>query len=119
MCYGTPGIDIKCKYIPSLLFFRTSEIIELYISFFLLIYILSINSRLKNIFFPRQACAQSQYIPSSKGDLYNYRVIAKPSRATHSLLFKVENFNAFNPNTCDLGKKLFNNHTRVQTKNFK
>mgnify|MGYP000061785655 CR=1 FL=1 len=48
-CYGTPGIDIKCKYIPSLLHFRTSEIIELYISFFLLIYILSINSRLKNI----------------------------------------------------------------------
>ena len=49
LCYGTPGIDITCKYIPSLLHFRTSEIIELYISFFLLIYILSINSRLKNI----------------------------------------------------------------------
>ena len=49
LCYGTPGVDITCKYIPSLLFFRTSEIIELYISFFLLIYILSINSRLKNI----------------------------------------------------------------------
>jgi len=49
LCYGTPGIDIKCKYIPSLLHIRTSEIIELYISFFLLIYILSINSRLKKI----------------------------------------------------------------------
>ena len=77
------------------------------------------NSRLKNIFFPLQTCAQSKYIPSSKGDLYNYRVIAKPSRATHSLLFKEENFSAFNPNTCNLGKELFNNHTRVQTKNLK
>jgi len=49
LCYGTPGIDIQCKYIPSLFHIRTSEIIELYISFFLLIYILLINSRLKNI----------------------------------------------------------------------
>jgi len=49
LCYGTPGIDIKCKYIPNLLYFRTSEILELYISFFLLIYILSINLRLKKI----------------------------------------------------------------------
>ena len=47
LCYGTPGIDIKCKYIPELFYFRTSEILEFYISFFLLIYILSINSRLK------------------------------------------------------------------------
>ena len=49
LCHGTPGIDIKCKYIPNLLYFRTSEILELYISFFLLIYILSINLRLKEI----------------------------------------------------------------------
>ena len=49
LCHGTPGIDIKCKYIPNLLYFRTSEILELYISFFLLIYILSINLRLKKI----------------------------------------------------------------------
>ena len=47
LCHGTPGVDIKCKYIPELLYFRTSEILEFYISFFLLIYILSINSRLK------------------------------------------------------------------------
>ena len=49
LCYGRPGIDISCKYIPSLLHFRTSEIIELYIALFLLIYILSINLRLKKI----------------------------------------------------------------------
>ena len=46
LCSGTPGVDIKCKYIPSLLHFRTSEIIELYISLFLLIYISSINHKL-------------------------------------------------------------------------
>ena len=49
LCYGNPGIDISCKYIPLLLYFRTSEIIELYIAIFFLIYILSIKSRLKKI----------------------------------------------------------------------
>ena len=48
LCHGTPGVDIQCKYIPSLFHIRTSEIIELYISIFLLIYILSVNSKLKN-----------------------------------------------------------------------
>ena len=48
-CSGTPGIDITCKYIPQLFYFRTSEIIEIYISLFLLIYISSIYSRLKKI----------------------------------------------------------------------
>ena len=37
---------------------------------------------------------------------------------TNNLLFKQEQFNAFNPNECNLGYKLFNNHTRVQTKNI-
>ena len=77
------------------------------------------DSRLKNIFFPLQKCDQAQYIPSSKSDLYNYQVISNPSRQNHTLLFKTENFDTFNPNTCNLGKKLFNNHTRVQTKNLK
>jgi len=49
LCYGKPGIDITCKYIPQLFVFRTSEIIELYFALFLLIYILSINLKLKKI----------------------------------------------------------------------
>ena len=77
------------------------------------------NSRLKNIFFPLQDCPQSKYIPSSTSELYNYRPIPKPVNMTHNLLFKSYKFNSFNPNMCDLGKKLFNNHTRIQTKNFK
>lgn len=49
LCYGKPGFDISCNYIPTILYLRTSEIIELYISLFLLIYILSINIKLKKI----------------------------------------------------------------------
>ena len=49
LCYGKPGIDITCRYIPQLFIFRTSEIIELYFALFLLIYILSINLKLKKI----------------------------------------------------------------------
>ena len=49
LCYGKPGIDITCKYIPQLLVFRTSEIIELYFAIFLLIYIFSINLELKKV----------------------------------------------------------------------
>ena len=49
LCHGTAGVDIKCKYIPQLFVFRTSEIIELYFALFLLIYILSINLKLKKI----------------------------------------------------------------------
>ena len=46
LCSGT-GATLSCEYFPKILFFRTSEIVELYISLFLLIYILSINLRLK------------------------------------------------------------------------
>ena len=49
LCFGEPGIDNYCKYLPYFLYFRTSEIIELYIALFLLIYISSINFRLKKI----------------------------------------------------------------------
>ena len=47
ICRGTPGIDIRCDYIPGLLLLRTSEIIEFYIAFFLFVYVLSIYLRLK------------------------------------------------------------------------
>ena len=41
LCYGNPGVDLweSCNFIPDFLYFRTSEIIELYISIFFLIYI--------------------------------------------------------------------------------
>ena len=49
LCYGIPGVDITCKFIPELFHLRTSEIIEFYIAYFLFIYILSIYLRLKKI----------------------------------------------------------------------
>ena len=115
-CRMQPNINIKntCEYSPYAVFNPGDR--APYSGYALAI---DQNSRLKNMFFPLQRCGQSEYVPSSTGDLYNYRVISKPSRATHSLLFKKENFNSFNPNTNNLGKRLFNNHTRVQTKNIK
>ena len=76
------------------------------------------NSRLKNIFFPNQRCPQSKFIPSTNSELYNYRVLTAPTEIKHHLLFREETFNNFNPNSFDLGKELFNNSTRVQTKNL-
>ena len=42
----------------------------------------------------------------------------KPVEMTNSLLFKEETFYSFNPNSCNLGHKLFHNHIRQQTKDF-
>ena len=33
------------------------------------------------------------------------------------MLFKQDNFDMFNPNECNLGNKMFYNHTRQQQKN--
>ena len=37
---------------------------------------------------------------------------------TSKLLFKDEKFDDFNPNKCNLGYKLFNNHTRIQLRDL-
>ena len=36
---------------------------------------------------------------------------------SHGLLFKEEQFNSFNPNTCNLGHMVFNNDMRQQIRN--
>ena len=79
-----------------------------------------IESILHNSFHPTQKCVQSKFIPSSNSDMYNSSYLipaSQPIKMTNNLLFKKERFDAFNPNQCNLGYKLFNNHTRVQTKN--
>ena len=49
----------------------------------------------------------------------NYLIPAsRPVDMTNKLLFKKEQFSAFNPNQCNLGHKLFYNHIRQQTKNI-
>jgi hypothetical protein len=80
------------------------------------------ESRVKNIFMSNQKwCGQTSYIPSSKSDLYNephFSQNINPELNKHSLLFKKEIFSPFNPNECNIGGSLFNNHTRQQFKDF-
>ena len=81
-----------------------------------------VESALHNSFHPMQKCVQGKYIPSSRSDMYNSNYLipaSRPVKMTNNLLFKKENFNPFNPNECNLGFKLFDNHTRQQTKNIK
>ena len=86
------------------------------------------ESRLQNRFFPLQKSAQAKFIPSSKSDLY--KVVVPPQappkiagdrrkvKLNHSLLFKKERFYKNDVNKCKLGKKLFNNYTRLQVRNL-
>jgi hypothetical protein len=79
------------------------------------------ESELKNQIYALQSCSQSVYIPSSKSDLYmNYGLSSQITQQNypHSLLFKEENYNEFNPNPYHIGVDLFNNNTRVQIKNI-
>ena len=76
------------------------------------------ESRLQNRFFPLQKSAQAQYIPSSQSDLYNAKVSGPRVKMTHPLLFKTEKFAPDNVNKCNLGKKLFYNHTKWQLRNM-
>jgi hypothetical protein len=75
------------------------------------------ESALKEIIFPLQACAQAKYIPSTGSDLFDNSYLVKGAprvRMTNPLLFEQQKFAPFNPNTCDTGKKRFNNFTRYQ-----
>ena len=85
------------------------------------------DSRLKNIFFPNQECPQTNYVPSSNSQLYVYQVISKEEiEQKHKSLFKEakvfnknvnKKFKKFNGRQ-NIGKKTFNNYTRVQVKNL-
>ena len=81
-----------------------------------------IESSLHNSFHPHQKCGQSKYVPGTRSDMYNANYLipaSKPVKMTNNLLFKQEQFSAFNPNQCNLGHKLFYNHIRQQTKDIK
>lgn len=99
----------------------------------------NVESELRNQVFALQRSQQSVYVPSSHSDLYNETVQAKndfdePSDPTkqidsgdptqimsddHKLLFKEPQFNLFNPNSCNLGSDIFQNHTRQQRMDLK
>ena len=79
------------------------------------------ESELRNQFFALQNCEQSQFIPSSTSDMYQSdSTLASsntlPNKFVH--LQRQETFEPHNPNTCDLGKGLFMNHTRQQLKDL-
>ena len=73
-----------------------------------------VESTLRNQNFALQKCDQSEYIPSSNSDLYSSAVPMEQNRQTHSLLFKQEEFESFNPSNVEKQHVLFNNFTRQQ-----
>jgi len=74
------------------------------------------ESMLRNQFFALQNCEQAQFIPSSKSDLYETKIDYKQVIQNHPLLFEEPDLAPFNPNTSNVGKNIFNNHTRHQLK---
>lgn len=79
------------------------------------------ETRLRDTIFPLQACPQAYYIPGTGSDMYNSSYLvagSRPVQMSNQLLFNQEHFSPFNPNTCDTGHKLFNNHTRVQIRDL-
>lgn len=79
------------------------------------------ESELKNQIYALQTCSQSEYVPSSKSNLYQitWQNTNKPNQPFPEL-FKNEQFCPVNPNPNPdkIGYSLFNNATRQQTKNL-
>ena len=77
----------------------------------------NVESTLRNQFFALQKCEQSEYVPSSKSDLYNVRIESRQIPQTHPLLFNTEKFAPMNPDCFNLANRVFNNSTRTEIKN--
>ena len=75
------------------------------------------ESLLRNQIHPLQKADQSKYIPSTNSDLFKTIIQSKKEPQPHPHLFTEQQFNSFNPNPQNLGKKTFNNSTRVDLKN--
>lgn len=76
------------------------------------------ESRLHNQFFALQKCEQSNYIPGSNSDLYHVNVVGRNVEQPFPDLFTTPKMDDFNPNTCNIGKNVFDNCTRQQVKDF-
>jgi hypothetical protein len=78
------------------------------------------ESELRSQLYALQKCSQSVYVPNSTSDLYVSPIPASQIQNTipeHSLLFKEEQFNAFNPDPNNhLGKGMFYVSTRENMK---
>jgi len=83
-------------------------------------YAANINSEstLRNQFFALQDCDQAKYIPGTDSELYNVKVSSTPMPQPHPHLFRREDFSPHQPNTCNIAKDLFHNHTHQQLKDL-
>lgn len=78
----------------------------------------NLETELRNQYHALQKNDMMDYIPSSRSDMYEVEV-AKSSNTLdnpHMFLEKKFEFDNFNPNTYNLGKNIFMNHTRQQLK---
>ena len=74
-----------------------------------------------------QKCPQNKFIPHSTSDLYNNTISRNNFRKNASfenikkreMKYTHGNFNNFNPNTCGMKDRIFNNSTRLHIKNLK
>lgn len=76
------------------------------------------ESSLRNQFFALQDCDQAKYVPSTNSDLYKATVVSQPMPQPFPNLFKKEDFDPFQPNTCGIANQLFHNHTHQQLKDL-
>ena len=74
------------------------------------------ESSLRNQFFALQNCEQSEFVPSSNSDMYQVKVSGRKANQPFPDLFVEPDLAPFNPNSCDVGKNIFANHTRQQLK---
>ena len=78
------------------------------------------ESKLRNIMFPLQRGHASQYIPSTKSDMYNADVAGSSNKLCnrHTLLFNESELPKINRNPHNIATDTFFNHTRQQVKNL-
>lgn len=85
---------------------------------------INVESELRNQIYALQKCSQSVYVPQSNSDLYKYSFTPNSASSNlfqpHSLLFRQDNFDNFNPNPNNniVGSNMFSNPTRVQVKDL-
>ena len=80
----------------------------------------NVESELRNQVYALQKCSQSVYVPASNSDLYQFKFNPVYSHIQQPFpdLFKQNSYNDFNPNTEEVAKGAFYNHTRQQLKNL-
>lgn len=79
---------------------------------------INVDSQLRNQFFALQSSAQAAYIPSTNSDMYQYEVYGGNNiqQQPFPYLFAKPDLETFNPNTFEIAKNTFSNHTRQQLK---